>query len=180
MQRVVGLLAQLEGGRGRGRSHQRVHLLEGADEVLIEQRAHFLRLQVVGLVVTGAEHVGAEHDAPLDFRPEARAARGVVHRLQTVGPGRAKGVAHTVVARQVGAGFGGGDDVVAGDGVIGVRQADLAQLAAQLPQPLDSLLHLRTHLGVQAGTEVLLGHADLHSLHRLLQLRRVVRHRHVG
>jgi hypothetical protein len=118
---------------GRGRRHRagdHIHLLEGALEVLFDQRAHLLRLEIVGVVVAGAERVGAQHDAPLDLRAKAFAARArkfsnMVWRAGAVAK------AHAVVARQVGAGLGRGDQVVDRQRLVGVGQADLDDLRAQ-------------------------------------------------
>src|SRR3546814_12461541 len=72
------LLAQLPGQVRRGRAEDHVDLLEGSDEVLLDQAADFLRLEVVGIVVTGGQRVGADHDAPLDLVTEAFGARALV------------------------------------------------------------------------------------------------------
>ena len=51
------------------------HARERRREVVGDQRAHVLRLAVVGVVVAGAQHVRAEHDAALRLGAEALAAR---------------------------------------------------------------------------------------------------------
>ena len=53
-QRVVAPVAHLEGGLGRGGADDGIHLLKGAGKVLPDQRADFLRAQVVGVVVAAA------------------------------------------------------------------------------------------------------------------------------
>ena len=52
-QRVVDLLADLEGGRGRDRPDDQVDLLEGPVEVLADQAPHLEGLLVIGVVVAG-------------------------------------------------------------------------------------------------------------------------------
>ena len=52
-----------------------VHLLECLDEIVADQRADFLRAQVIGIVIAAAQHVGAENDATLHFCAETRTAR---------------------------------------------------------------------------------------------------------
>ena len=47
---------------------------KGPLEILLDQRAHLLRLEIVGVVVAGAQGIGAEHDAPLDLGAKALAA----------------------------------------------------------------------------------------------------------
>ena len=65
LQRVVQAFAQLERRHRRGRRGQHVALGEGAGEVLGDLPAHAQRLAVVGLVVPGAQHVGAQDDPAL-------------------------------------------------------------------------------------------------------------------
>ena len=72
-ERVVDELADAERDRRRGRREQDVALLEGLLEVAPDQRAHALRLAVVGVVVARRERVGADQAAPLDLAAEAAA-----------------------------------------------------------------------------------------------------------
>ena len=51
------------------------HLLE----VALDQRAHLLRLQVIGVVIAGRQHIGADHDAALDLAAETGGAGLLVH-----------------------------------------------------------------------------------------------------
>ena len=44
LDRIVGLLADLEGGEGRGRRHQEVDFLEGVLEITADQGANLLSL----------------------------------------------------------------------------------------------------------------------------------------
>src|SRR5256714_13227400 len=60
-ERVVGLLAEAERGRRRGRRQDGVTLLKGFEEVALYERASLLRLEVVGVVVAGRQDVCAEH-----------------------------------------------------------------------------------------------------------------------
>src|SRR5512134_2188758 len=74
-ERVVRLLADAEGRAGGYRAGDDVHLLKGSLKVLLDQRAHLLRLEIIGVVVAGAEGVGAQHDATLDFWAKTFTAR---------------------------------------------------------------------------------------------------------
>ena len=58
---------------------RRSQLLEGLLEIAPDERAHALRLAVVGVVVARRERVGADQAAALDLAAEAPPARGVVH-----------------------------------------------------------------------------------------------------
>ena len=74
-QRVIAVLADLEGGGGRHRRGDRIHRGEGRIEICPDQGAHFLRLPVIGVVIAGRKRVGAQHDAPLDLGAKAPPAR---------------------------------------------------------------------------------------------------------
>ena len=95
----------LKAGVGEVGDEHGVHLLERLLEVLRRiERAHLLRLQVVGVVVAGGQRVGAEHDAALHLGAEALAARLRSYiSSRPVGARRAQAVADAVVARQVAA-----------------------------------------------------------------------------
>ena len=77
-------LAEPERRRRAGRHRDDVDALERLLVVAPDQRADLLRLQVVRVVVAGAEHVGAQHDAALHLGAEALLARPAVHRPQIV------------------------------------------------------------------------------------------------
>ena len=70
-ERVVDELADPERDRRRGRRQQDVALLEGLLEIAPDERAHALRLAVVGVVVARRQRVGADQAAPLDLAAEA-------------------------------------------------------------------------------------------------------------
>ena len=89
LQRVVGLLAQPEGGRGRGRRRDHVARREGGLEIAPDQGADLLGAQVVGVVVARGQDERAEDDAALHLGPEALVAGVAVHRLE-VGPSGAR------------------------------------------------------------------------------------------
>ena len=112
LQRIVRALAERKRGGRRGGHHgDGVDLPESGVVVAPDERPHLLCLQivgvVVGVVVAGAEGVGPEHDPALDLVAESVAASTVVHPCQrrvALVEGRAVGVAHPGVARQVRAG----------------------------------------------------------------------------
>src|SRR5215813_12672606 len=53
--------------------------LEAVLEVLLDQRAHFLRTQIICVVVAGGEHIGADHHPPAHFSAKAIAAGLLIH-----------------------------------------------------------------------------------------------------
>ena len=134
LQRIVGALAEPERRRRTRRHRDRVHVGGERDVVVAaDQRPHLLRLQVVGLVVARAQHVGAEHDAALHLGAEVLAAGAVVERRQIVARRelRARRVADAVVAGQVRAGLGGRHQVVDRDGRRRVRQRHVDERRAE-------------------------------------------------
>ena len=158
-QRVAGLLADAEGGCRAGGAGDDIDLSQRQVEILLDQRAHLLRLEIVGIIVARAEGIGAEHDPALDLRPETLAARAAI-RLPQRFPRLRQAVADAVVARQVGRRLRRRDQVVDRQRQVGVRQADRADLGAQILQRCDRPAHRRLDLGLDALDEVLLRHAD--------------------
>ena len=140
-ERVLRLLAELEGDGRRGRTDEDVELLEGGCVLLRDHGANPLRLTVVGVVVAGRERVGAEHDPALRLVAEAGVARLLVH-LANVGSVDPQPVADAVVPGQVRGSLGGSHEVVAGEPELDrAREARLphlgAELAAELDRPVD-------------------------------------------
>ena len=60
-----------------------------------------MRAQIVGIVIAGGKHIGANHDAPAHFLAKAGGAGLLVH-FDDVAPRNAQAVAHAVVAGEVG------------------------------------------------------------------------------
>jgi len=100
--RVVGLGAEWEGGGRAGGAQDDVHLLEGAAEVVADEVADLLGLEVVGVVVAGGEDVGSDHDAPLDLGAEPLGAAALVKVGEVLGLRAAVAVAHAVEAGEAG------------------------------------------------------------------------------
>ena len=132
-ERILRLLAQLEGDRRRGRADDQVEALEQRRVLAGDDRAHLLRLAVEGVVVAGRERVGADHDPALGLVAEALVAGALVHLDQALRVLGAVAVADAVVAGQVRGGLGRGDQVVAGESVLDrERQRALLDLGAEL------------------------------------------------
>ena len=70
--RIGGVLAEPERRRRRGGRQQRVDLLERGVEIVGDAPAHLQRLQVIGVVVAGREHIGADQHPALDLRRRSR------------------------------------------------------------------------------------------------------------
>lgn len=71
LQRVANEFTEFVGGGGRGGGDDDVDFFESLGEVIADEGASFLGLEVVGVVVAGAEDVGAEKDAAFDLGAEA-------------------------------------------------------------------------------------------------------------
>src|SRR5579872_1512756 len=76
--RIRGLGTYGECRRRRRRTHQYIHLAEGTTEVRSDELPDLLRLEVVSIVVTRGQHVGACHDTTLHLGPESFTARAFV------------------------------------------------------------------------------------------------------
>ncbi len=132
--RVDLLVAEREGGRRRGRRQDGVDLAPDLVEVLGDAAADLQRLDVVGVVEAGRQHIGADQvrrrwtSSP---KPSARRVLVEVGQgLRVLGP---EAEAHAVVAGQVRRRLGRGDDVVGRQGVFGVRQADRRRSRSRRP-----------------------------------------------
>ena len=161
------LIGDAEGCRRGCRRQDGVDTLsEGILEILLDQRAHLLGLEVVGIVIACRQHIGADHDAALDLGTETGSAGVLVH-FDDVPAVYPQAVAHTVIARQVRGGFGGRDDVIGRQRVFGMRQGDVDDLGTRGTVPVDALLPQRLDLFRHAVHAVFGGNADLHALYRL-------------
>ena len=98
--------------------------------LLDDQGAHFLRFSVVGVLVAGREHIGAEHDAPFDFRAKPFLAGEVIDFIQGCRSCRPFSIADAVKAGEIGGGFGRGQDVVDGNRIFGDVEIDIDDGAA--------------------------------------------------
>ena len=98
------------GGRHRAGDH--ITDLEGLLKIVGNHAADFLRLQVIGVVIPMAQHIGANHDATFHLITKPLGAGLQVHVVQVgvlVGPeAKLDAIKTTQVARC----FGGRDDVI--------------------------------------------------------------------
>src|SRR5882724_9076933 len=171
---VVGLFAEFEGGDGGGRRDDGVDLGESVAEILGDEGADLLAFEVVGVVVAGGEDVGTKDDAPFHFGAETGAASFAVHAEESWIVG-AEAVADAVIAGEIRRGFGGGDDVVGGNGVVGVGHANVDEFAAQGFENGDAGFDFGADAGVHAFGEVVFGNADAETFDGLRDFGCVVR-----
>ena len=113
---IVDVAAEFGGGGGRSWGKDEITLRECRLKIVGNEAAQFLGFQVIGIVVAVRQHISANHDAAFDFAAEAFGAGVAVHFFKVAELGGAVAVAHAVVAGKVGAGFGGSEDIVSGNG----------------------------------------------------------------
>src|SRR5262245_54208732 len=172
----AALLADAERRRRRRRCQDRRDALgKTVLEVLLDQRAHLLGAQVIGVVIAGREYIGADHDAAAHFRAKPLRASVLVH-VDDVLAGFTQAVAHAVIAREVGGSLRRGHNVVGRQRVFGVRQRDLDELGAGRLQPGRALAPELFNFGRHAVEAILPGNADLHAIDGLADRRLVVGH----
>src|SRR5206468_5347655 len=121
---------------------------------------------IEGVVVAGRERVGADQDAAPGLGAEAFPASARVERGQVAVALGAIPIADAVVAGEVRASLGRGDEVVAGEAEVDrPRQAALPHLGAELLCEQDRLGDGLAHAGLDALRVVQLpGNADADSL----------------
>lgn len=100
-QRVAFRVTKFPGGAGTDRAEDGVDFLEGRLKFLLNDGADLLCAGVVGVVVSGAENVGAEDDAAFYFGSESGATAGAVHVDDACALVDAVAVADTVEAGEV-------------------------------------------------------------------------------
>ena len=97
----IGFLADLKRGHRRGGRQERIDVAEGVKKILPDERTHFLRAKIIGVVVTGAKHVGAEDNPALHLGAETLGARVGVDVDGVFRGRRAVTVTNAVVAAEV-------------------------------------------------------------------------------
>ena len=164
LQRVVHPFPDGEGGYRGHRRRQGVNPLKNAGKILPDEGTGLLRLPIVSVIVAGRKGKSPQHNAPLHLGAEP-VLPGAFHRrphiaLALVGIT----VLDAIVARQVGGAFGGGDDVVAGQGVFRSGQGYLPDFGAQIGQLADGGgyggAHAGVHTGVRAISEIFRRHPN--------------------
>ena len=79
---VAGFFSQLECRHGRRGRDDHVHFCKCLQELLSEKPPHLLGLQIIGIVVAGAERISSQQNAPLDLGAKTFIARVPVHGRQ--------------------------------------------------------------------------------------------------
>ena len=138
------------------------------------KRADFLRAHIIGVVVAGRQHIGADHQAPPHLRAEARGARLLVE-VGDVRAGLAQAVAHAVVAREIARRLRGRDDIIGGQARGACCGSETStMLRARRAQPFGAARPQRLDLRRHAVEPVFPGDADRQALHRAADRRLVI------
>ena len=127
---------------------------------------------VVRVVVAGAEHIGAEHDSSLDFRPEMFGPTSRVQIEQCLA-GFQRGtlsVADAVESGEIARRFGGADHGVGGDADDGQWKFDVDDLGSEAAEDLDRTADRLVDRFIISRIEVLGGEADPQSLDRRVEI----------
>src|SRR5439155_13837578 len=106
-------------------------------EILADEFADFLRADVVGVVVTGAQNVGAENDSAFYFRAETLFSGAAIMIEQILWIFSAVPVTDAVEASEVRGCFRGREEIINSDAVIGMRQTNIDNLRAERLQLLE-------------------------------------------
>ena len=143
-------------------------MLKSADKIVTNQSAHLLRLEIIGIIITGRQHVSADHDAAFDFNAETGAAGIGIHVVQMFA-GHSQSVTQTIVTRQIGRRFRRRDNIIGGQRVFGMRQRDIDDFRTGGFQHFDPFVPIRRHFGVQPFGTIFGGNTDLQSFDALPQ-----------
>src|SRR4029077_11043318 len=96
-----------------------------------KQLAHFLRAQVIGVVITGAQNVSAKDDAPFHFRPETLLTRAAVKIEDIFRIFSTMSVTHAVESSEIRRSLRGGNNVIDRDRIFSAWQRDLNNFRAK-------------------------------------------------
>ena len=117
LQGIVRLFTHLERRGGCRGGNNGVHLFKCPVEIIANQGSDLLGAQIIGVVKTTAEDIGAQDDAAFDLGAKSLSASFAIELQRFVGIDPFA-VADAIIPGEIGTGFGGGDDVVGGDGVL--------------------------------------------------------------
>ena len=106
LQRVVEFFANLERRRRRGGRDDGIHFFKRLQKIVADERADFLRAQIIRVVIAAAQNVGAQDDSPLHLSAKTRAARPAI-KFNRVSAVHSRAIADAVEAREVRGRLGG-------------------------------------------------------------------------
>ena len=134
-----------------------------------------MRLQIIGVVITGGEHIGPGHDAPLYFRTKSLAPCSAIQVHQVDGVFSSMSEAHAVKPRHVRRTLCRRDDIISWYGQINIRQANLHNTRALILKRCDRCPHLLLIICIEACVEMFPYNSDPQAFERPVQCSAVVR-----
>jgi hypothetical protein len=143
-----------------------VDVAKSALEVATNERASFLSLQVIGVVISRRKHERSEQDSPLYLSSETSVAGRAVHPPKVAlsrGAERAQAVANAIETSEIARRLGGRKDVVRADGKSRVRQAHGTHDASGGRKSGKRCTNALFDLGVEAFGKVFVRDADAHA-----------------
>ena len=155
-------------------------MCEGVVKILRDQRADLLRLRVIRIIETRAEHIGADQHASFYFIAKPSRACLGIHVLQASAIRQiAQTIAHAIIAGEVGRRLGRRDNVVRWQRVFGVRQADVDDFRARILQPGDAIVPALRDFRVHSVHAVFFGNPDFLAGQIRVQSAFPIGHRHI-
>src|SRR5271165_1484835 len=111
-QRIACAFTEFERRGRRRRANNCINLLKGSRKVLTDQGTNLLGPQIISIIITRAQYVGAQNDATFDLGAETLFSRSAVVVKKTAHLLSAKAVSHSVESGEVRRSLGGGDNII--------------------------------------------------------------------
>src|SRR5258706_15732126 len=74
-ERIVCFLAEFKCGGGAGRGEENVDGSQSSFKVTADERAYFLRLEIIRVIISSCQRIRTKHDPALDFVTESLTTR---------------------------------------------------------------------------------------------------------
>ena len=174
LHRITAFFADAERGGRAGRPHDHIAVPERGDKILRDQPAQFLCADVIGVVITVRQHIGADQDAALDLGAETFAAAAFVHVEQIGVFGGAMAVTHAIKTRQVARGFGRSQHVIHGHRQTHVGQADVNDRGTEFFVFGAGRFNRFLHIGRHSRRKKFFGQTDAQPFERFRQIAVVI------
>lgn len=171
---IGGNAANFASRGGSDGSKDGIDLLEGIFKIATDQGADFLSATVIGVVVAGRKHVGAENDPAFDFWAKTLFARFLIEVEDIGGFGGTLAVANAVEAGKIRGGFSSGDDVISSDGILGVGQRDFDNFGSLRGESLNRSFDVFADAGVDAFAKILFGNTEFKTLDAVVEVGEVI------
>ena len=121
-------------------------LLVRFGKVTPDESTNLLRPEIVGVIVSAGKNISTQQDAAFDLIAESGTAALEIG-IDKVAPLFSVAVSDSVKSGKVGTCFGGSDDVVDRNGVLGVRKRNTDDFSTEALDGFDGILHHLIHSG---------------------------------